>query len=188
MIETITVLFRSRADCSDWADKISHQIRAARQSAVMPSKLSVQPLPPPHVSPRHYQMSTPGVPGPGYHGHSPPYVALTAWIRDNLAQNKLTFNQIKSLQRPSRVVSDSPASGLSRSHKVECVIFPSSSQRLDIISESDQRGHSLLDKEPVVLEDPQIIQESNPFGYIHYIPSISDNNSEKDFHFKSNFS
>merc|ERR1719319_1367700 len=50
MIETITVLFWSRADCSDWADKISHQIRAARQSTVMPGKLSVQPLPPPHKS------------------------------------------------------------------------------------------------------------------------------------------
>ena len=182
MIETITVLFRSRADCTDWADKVTAQIRAARQSAVLPSKLSVQPLPPPHVS------VAPGVPGPGVTrvsphyqcGHSPPYVALTAWIRENLAQNKLTFNHIKSLQRPPRVISESSASDQGRSHKVECVIYPSSSQ-LDIISDTH---HSLLDKAPVVLKDPQM-SESNPFGYIHYIPSISDNSSEKDF-LKSN--
>ena len=177
MIETITVLFRSRADCSDWADKITAQIRAARQSAVMPSKLSVQPLPPPHVS----VSPGPGVSPHYVYGHSPPYVALTAWIRENLAQKKLTFNHIKSLQRPPRVISDSSASCQGRSHKVECVIYPSSSQ-LDIIS--DSQGHGLLDKAPVVLKDPQIT-ESNPFGYIHYIPSISDNSSEKDF-LKSN--
>ena len=180
MIETITVLFRSRADCSDWADKVTAQIRAARQSAVLPSKLSVQPLPPPHVS------VAPGVPGPGvsphYYGHSPPYVALTAWIRENLARNKLTFNHIKSLQRPPRVISDSSASDQGRSHKVECVIYPSSSQ-LDLISDTRDH-HSLLDKAPVVLKDPQMT-ESNPFGYIHYIPSFSDNSSEKDF-LKSN--
>ena len=41
MIETITVLFRSRSDCTDWADKVNALIRAARQSAVLPSKLSV---------------------------------------------------------------------------------------------------------------------------------------------------
>ena len=50
LIETITVKFKTRADCGDWHDKISGQIRAARQSAVLPSKLSLQPVPPPHVS------------------------------------------------------------------------------------------------------------------------------------------
>ena len=185
MIETITVLFRSRADCTDWAEKITTQIRAARQSAVLPSKLSVQPLPPPHVS----VAPAPGVTGPGVsnyqYGHTPPYVALTAWIRQSLARKTLTFNHIKSLQRPPRGSNEGSVSGSGqgRSHKVECVIYPSSSH-LDIISESDTQGHSLLDKDPVVLKDPQVT-ESNPFGYIHYIPSISDNSSEKDF-LKSN--
>ena len=174
MIETISVQFRSRADCCDWAERINAQIRAARQSAVLPSKLSVQPVPPPHVS------VAPRGPGPGhtnyYYAHTPPYVGFTAWIRESLATKKLTLNHIKSLQRPARVTSESSASGQGRSHKVECVIYPSTSQ-LNTLSDA---GDSLLDKSPVVLKDPQTT-ESNPFGYIHYISSVSDNCSEKDF-------
>merc|ERR1711862_1070792 len=45
---TITCTFPSRAESQDWHEKLSSQIRTSRQSAILPSKLSVQPLPPPH--------------------------------------------------------------------------------------------------------------------------------------------
>jgi len=51
LIETISCKFRGRAECEEWQEKISDQIRASRQSAVLPSKLSVLPVlpaPPPH--------------------------------------------------------------------------------------------------------------------------------------------
>ena len=67
--------------------------------------MSVQPLPPPHVS------------------YTPPYVQLTAWIRQLLAANQLTFDQIKALRKPCRVVSKSVSNP--RVHRVECVIYPS---------------------------------------------------------------
>jgi hypothetical protein len=81
----------------------------------MPSKLSVvpHPLPPPHVS------------------LTPPYVELTAWIRGLLAANQLTFDQIKALRKPFRVVSASAeprgggaAAATPRIHRVECIIYP----------------------------------------------------------------
>jgi len=50
LIESISCHFSSRAECSDWYEKISSNIRSSRQSAVLPSKLSVQPIPPPHKS------------------------------------------------------------------------------------------------------------------------------------------
>ena len=50
LIETISCKFRGRAECEEWEEKISEQIRTSRQSAVLPSKLSLQPVPPPHVS------------------------------------------------------------------------------------------------------------------------------------------
>ena len=81
------------------------QIRMCRQSAILPNKMWVQPLPPPHVS------------------YTPPYVQLTAWIRQLLAANQLTFDQIKALRKPFRVVSKSVSNP--RVHRVECVIYPS---------------------------------------------------------------
>lgn len=48
LIETITCTFPSKAESQDWHEKITSQIRTSRQSAILPSKLSVQPLPPPH--------------------------------------------------------------------------------------------------------------------------------------------
>jgi len=50
LIETITCTFRSRAECEEWHEKISDQMRSSRQSAVVGSKLSAQPTPPPHKS------------------------------------------------------------------------------------------------------------------------------------------
>jgi len=48
LIETITCTFPTRSESQDWHEKLSSQIRTSRQSAILPSKLSVQPLPPPH--------------------------------------------------------------------------------------------------------------------------------------------
>merc|ERR1719150_2235961 len=51
LIETISCKFRGRAECEEREEKISEQIRTSRQSAVLPSKLSmlpVLPAPPPH--------------------------------------------------------------------------------------------------------------------------------------------
>jgi len=50
LIESISCNFRSRTECDDWHEKILEQIRSSRQSTVLPSKLSVQPTPPPHKS------------------------------------------------------------------------------------------------------------------------------------------
>ena len=149
LIETITCHFKTRVECTDWHEKIAGQIRSSRQSAVLPSKLSVQPVPPPHVS----------------YDPTPPYVGLTTWIRDLLASHQLTFKHIKSLQKPVRVVSHVSSGHVPRYHKVECVIYPSNDQ-LDTLYKSD----------PVVLKDPKPISvDSNPFGFIHYIPTNSEN-------------
>ena len=73
---------------------------------MLPSKLAVpHPLPPPHVS------------------LTPPYVQLTGWIRDLLVANQLTFDQIKALRKPFRVVS-ATGGGQQRVHRVECIIYP----------------------------------------------------------------
>ena len=157
LIESITCHFSNRAECNDWYEKISNNIRASRQSAVLPNKLSVQPIPPPHVS----------------YTTTPPYVGLTEWIRDLLAKNQLTFKQIKSLQKPLRVVSQL-GSGNKRMHKVECLIYPSNNE-LSKMSDNPSDNRS----KPVVLKDPKSIStDSNPFGYIHYIPSENSELSE----------
>lgn len=112
LIETITCTFRSRAECEEWHEKISDQMRSSRQSAVVGGKLSAQPTPPPHVS----------------YSHSPPYSALTGWIRDMISANRLTHQQVRSLQKPGR----QPCS-----YKVECTV-----SREDSV------------KSPVVLKEP----------------------------------
>ncbi|XP_023336754.1 rho guanine nucleotide exchange factor 7 isoform X2 [Eurytemora carolleeae] len=48
MIETIHCSTLQKPDCMDWIEKLQNQVRVCRQSAVLPTKLSVQPLPPPH--------------------------------------------------------------------------------------------------------------------------------------------
>jgi len=48
LIETIHCTCNLKAEALDWMEKLQVQIRACRQSAVLPHKLSVQPLPPPH--------------------------------------------------------------------------------------------------------------------------------------------
>ena len=175
----------------------------------MPSKLSVQPLPPPHVS------------------LTPPYQQLTLWIRDLLAQNQLTFSQIKALRKPFRVVTKTGGGGGGakpvRTHRVECIIYPSTDitgtappvvveghqvsvhqdETVDAEAEAteeaddgpktptppDEPLYSLVNKDkksanaadvetrkPVKLTDP----DSNPFGYIRYIDSSTEDvNSER---------
>ena len=162
MIETITCQFKSRVECQDWHDKISGHIRSSRQSAVLPNKLSVQPVPPPHVS----------------YPNTPPYSALTAWIRDKMASRQLSYKHIKSLQKPSHRVFSS--TGLNRSHKVECLIYPSHDNIDSIISISELDKDD-EDKSPVILKDPHpSSSDSNPFGYIHYIPTGSEDSEHCD--------
>lgn len=48
LIETIYCCCLLKSEATDWVDKLQTQVRVCRQSAVLPSKLSVQPLPPPH--------------------------------------------------------------------------------------------------------------------------------------------
>jgi len=48
MIETINCTCSTKSDFHDWVDKLQGQIRMCRQSAILPNKMSVQPLPPPH--------------------------------------------------------------------------------------------------------------------------------------------
>jgi len=51
MIETIVCVCPSRLEAQEWVTSLGQQVRAARQSCVLPSKLpSLQPLPPPHKS------------------------------------------------------------------------------------------------------------------------------------------
>ena len=103
LIETISCKFRGRAECEEWEEKISEQIRTSRQSAVLPSKLSVLPVlpaPPPHVS---------HCPPP-----SAPYTALTGWIRDQISARLLTHSQVRTLQ----------SGGLASKHRVEATIYP----------------------------------------------------------------
>ena len=130
LIESISCNFRSRTECEDWHEKILEQIRSSRQSTVLPSKLSVQPTPPPHVS----------------HSSSPPFSALTGWIREMISADRLTHHQVRSLQK----YDIKPCS-----HRVE------STMNTEFSSSS-----------PVLLIEP------NPFGYIHYMPSCSSNESK----------
>ena len=149
---------------------------------MLPHKLSVQPLPPPHVS------------------LTPPYQQLTLWIRDLLAQNQLTFSQIKALRKPFRVVTKSNCKP--RTHRVECIIYPSTDfsdsaaplvvqgRRVSIVSQVDSERtedpvepiYSAVNKvkepsipsgeprTPVQLTEP----DSNPFGFIRYIDSSTE--------------
>jgi len=48
MIETIHCSSSQKSEFLDWVEKLQNQIRVCRQSAILPNKLSVQPLPPPH--------------------------------------------------------------------------------------------------------------------------------------------
>jgi len=48
LIDTIQCSCTDKNQLQEWMDKLQGQIRVCRQSAVLPSKLSVQPLPPPH--------------------------------------------------------------------------------------------------------------------------------------------
>jgi len=49
LIETIVCVCPSRLEAQEWVTSLGQQVRAARQSCVLPSKLpSLQPLPPPH--------------------------------------------------------------------------------------------------------------------------------------------
>ena len=141
---------------------MSQQVRAARQSCVLPSKLpSTQPLPPPHVR------ST----------LTPPYTHLTQWIRALLAQNQLSLEQIRSLRKPCRVVSQCETNP--RKHKVEMVIYPQlkiqqpSLEALDRKIQQEFRRKQQCDGPEMLvsLKDPNRPEstESNPFGFIHYM-------------------
>jgi len=162
LIETITCTFPSKHDCQAWYEKLTVQMRASRQSAILPSKLSVQPLPPPHVS----------------YTTTPPYQQLTSWIRALLAANQLTQEHLVSMrQKAVRVVSQSTTQP--RFHRVECVIYPNKNESIRPISVKT------MSKSPVTLTEPTTqresgSRESNPFGFIHYIaPSDpSDNNTQ----------
>jgi len=167
LIETITCTFPSRAESQDWHEKLSSQIRTSRQSAILPSKLSVQPLPPPHVS---YTVT-------------PPYQQLTTWIRDLLASHQLTYQHIKSMRKAVRVVSQSVTQP--RYHRVECIIYPT--KEADVVgikSTKDLKSEVKHSNSPIILKEPSVkrdsvASESNPFGFIHYI-NPSDQQSDKN--------
>ena len=141
---------------------LGQQVRAARQSCVLPSKLpSLQPLPPPHVR------ST----------LTPPYIHLTEWIRALLAQNQLSLEQIRSLRKPCRIGSQPLTNP--RKHKVEMVIYPQlklqqpSLEALDkkIMQEFRRKQHHEGPEMLISLKDPNRPEstESNPFGFIRYM-------------------
>eukprot|EP00088_Acartia_fossae_P068401 TRINITY_DN8673_c1_g1_i5.p1 TRINITY_DN8673_c1_g1~~TRINITY_DN8673_c1_g1_i5.p1 ORF type:complete len:613 (-),score=149.34 TRINITY_DN8673_c1_g1_i5:499-2337(-) len=48
LIDTIHCTCTEKSQAQDWVDKLQANIRVCRQSAVLPSKLSLQPVPPPH--------------------------------------------------------------------------------------------------------------------------------------------
>eukprot|EP00092_Neocalanus_flemingeri_P002012 GFUD01002145.1.p1 GENE.GFUD01002145.1~~GFUD01002145.1.p1 ORF type:complete len:1062 (+),score=232.76 GFUD01002145.1:94-3279(+) len=164
LIETLTCTFPSRAECQDWHEKITSQIRTSRQSAILPNKLSVQPLPPPHVS----------------YTTTPPYVQLTAWIRGLLAHNQLTPEHIKSMRKAVRVVSQSVTKP--RYHRVECVIYPTEDDSVKKKTSSEYKSDVKHSKSPVTLKEPSVRMvssstESNPFGFIHYIATTDHKNT-----------
>ena len=148
----------------EWVTSLGQQVRAARQSCVLPSKLpSLQPLPPPHVRPTL----------------TPPYIHLTEWIRALLAQNQLSLEQIRSLRKPCRIVSQSVQTN-PRKHKVEMVIYPQLKLQQPSLEALDRRIMQEFRKkkqhhdEPemlVTLKDPSRPEstESNPFGFIRYM-------------------
>lgn len=69
LIDTIQCSCTEKAQVQDWIEKLQNNIRVCRQSAVLPSKLSVQPLPPPHkaglVPAVPPAVPPPNPPGPG---------------------------------------------------------------------------------------------------------------------------
>jgi len=69
LIDTIHCSCTEKAQVQEWIDKLQSNIRVCRQSAVLPSKLSVQPLPPPHkaglVPAVPPAVPPPNPPGPG---------------------------------------------------------------------------------------------------------------------------
>ena len=100
---------------------------------MLPSKLSVQPVPPPHVSinkqPSHNNVPPPTTIvnlTPPLVNLTPPYHELTQWIRGLLADQQLTMDHIRQLRKPFRVVSTSSRGSTNAPviHRVECVIYP----------------------------------------------------------------
>lgn len=69
LIDTIQCSCTEKAQVQDWIEKLQNNIRVCRQSVVLPSKLSVQPLPPPHkaglVPAVPPAVPPPNPPGPG---------------------------------------------------------------------------------------------------------------------------
>ena len=147
----------------EWQAALQQQVRAARQSCVLPSKTpSLQPLPPPHVSTL-----------------TPPYSDLTAWIRSALAQNQLSLEHIRSLRKPGRVFTEAENTK-TRQHKTECVIYPQlkvAQPSLEALDRNIMMEFHRKQKEapapatPVSLKEPESpgFAESNPFGFIHYM-------------------
>lgn len=126
-------------------------IRVCRQSAVLPSKLSVQPLPPPHVSITQHPLVN----------LTPPYRELTQWIRGLLADNQLTMEHIRQLRKPFRVVStrgsakqaDTPAVVV---HRVECVIYPKPFNIISCDATDAKFDDEIKDKQKVDKEGTKI--------------------------------
>jgi len=119
MIERILAVCQTKEDQHTWVEHLKQQIRTVRKSSVSspspatsPPPGKPQPLPPPHVS----------LPA------TSPYSELTAFFADLVQRGVITRQVLKCLLYAQFKVGGTGVNILGvkvrRSHKVECVIFP----------------------------------------------------------------
>lgn len=119
MIDSILAVCQTKDDQHTWVELLKQQIHTVRKSSVSslspatsPPPVKPHPLPPPHVS----------------HHRASPYSELTAYFADLVQRGVITRKILKCLLytqfKEDGVGINILGVKVRRSHKVECVIFP----------------------------------------------------------------
>ena len=136
MIERILVMCATRTESLRWLEILRQQIKCARTASISGGSISTSglptphhPLPPPHVS--------------------PPFILLTMWIRDAIADGRLSLMDIKELTKQ----------------------YPKWDTWQRPLSPWRWRNHYEQHDEIFLTETE--IEEDNPYGYIRYMSEHS---------------
>lgn len=187
LIDRIIAICQTKEDQQAWVDHLKQAIRAIRKSSVT----SPQPNPPPHVSSQF----------------TCPYYELTEYFAKLVKSGVITRTLLKRLLY--RQFADSVnivGVKVRRSHRVECVIFPtklsfgtftatrtwvksspeiienendSENESPRTISTSSEGQTPLLERQDAVDFDNRSSNGSNPFGFIRYFSTESKRYSVK---------
>ena len=156
MIERILVMCPTRTESLRWVEILRQQIKCARtppsvsSSNVVTGVAPNHPLPPPHVS-----------------SNSPPFIMLTLWIRDAIEDGRLTLNDIKDLTKQNDNPDQKYRQTLSpwRLRKYRNQVFFNNDEETEVDYDDLTENYK---------RDALIDEDDNPFGYIRYISSGSD--------------